>query len=122
LPPLRPNIPGLPAGVNKDTNAEAEIPYYRLYVGNLYYNLTADDIRQVFEPFGELAFVDLPMEPQVNLTNCSGCPKRRRLTSPFCVKTNRSRGYAFVQYKELEPAKVALGAMNGFELAGRSSE
>lgn len=69
LPPLRPNIPGLPAApVNKDTNADAEVPYYRLYVGNLYYNLSADDIRQVFEPFGELAFVDLPMEPQVSVS------------------------------------------------------
>lgn len=88
LPPLRPNIPGLPAGVNKDTNAEAEIPYYRLYVGNLFYNLTADDIRQVFEPFGELAFVDLPMEPQVNKRSCFGWPRRRRLTNKSLLRTD----------------------------------
>ncbi|KAJ9128283.1 hypothetical protein QFC24_000576 [Naganishia onofrii] len=101
LPPSRPLIPGMPAMqamAGHEGDADAAIPYHRLYVGNLYYNLTADDIRQVFEPFGELAFVEMPMEPH----------------------TNRSRGYAFVQFKELAPAEMALASMNGFELAGRS--
>lgn len=101
---IRPAIPGaglaLPSLQVRDANADAVVPYHRLYVGNLYYNLTSEEIRQVFEPFGELEFVDMPMEPQ----------------------TNRSRGYAFVQYKELRPAQMALEAMNGFELAGRQSE
>jgi RNA-binding protein 39 len=52
--------------LGNEGNANAAIPYHRLYVGNLYYNLTADDIRQVFEPFGELAFVEMPMEPHVS--------------------------------------------------------
>lgn len=69
---MRAAVPGLAVPVNKDTNADAEIPYHRLYVGNLYYNLTADDISKVFMPFGELAFVDLPMEPHVS-TCSSGC-------------------------------------------------
>ncbi len=56
----------LPNGMSRDANADASIPYYRLYVGNLFYSLTAEDIRQVFEPFGELAFVDLPLEPGVS--------------------------------------------------------
>lgn len=97
-------LPGVTAALPppsvRDANPDAPIPYYRLYVGNLYYALTAEDLRQVFEPFGELSYVDLPMEPQ----------------------TNRSRGYAFVQYKELAPAQMALQSMNGFELAGRSRE
>jgi len=49
--------------------------YYRLYVGSLHFNLTESDIRQVFEPFGELAFVDLHRDPM----------------------TGRSKGYAFIQ-------------------------
>jgi RNA-binding protein 23/39 len=57
----------LPNGLSRDANADASIPYYRLYVGNLFYSLTAEDIRQVFEPFGELAFVDLPLEPGVSV-------------------------------------------------------
>lgn len=70
----------------------------RLYVGSLHFNLTEDDIRQVFEPFGELEYVDLHRDPG----------------------TNRSKGYAFVQYKKGEDAKMALEQMEGFELAGRT--
>ena len=48
----------------------------RLYVGSLHFNLTESDIKQVFEPFGELEFVDLHKDSV----------------------TGRSKGYAFVQY------------------------
>jgi RNA-binding protein 23/39 len=47
----------------------------RLYVGSLHFNLTESDIRQVFEPFGDLEFVDLHRDPM----------------------TGRSKGYAFIQ-------------------------
>ncbi|KAF7792635.1 hypothetical protein EIP86_003732 [Pleurotus ostreatoroseus] len=70
----------------------------QLYVGSLHFNLTESDIRQVFEPFGELEFVDLHRDPM----------------------TGRSKGYAFVQYKRAEDAKMALEQMEGFELAGRT--
>jgi len=69
----------------------------QLYVGSLHFNLTESDIKQVFEPFGELEFVDLHRDPV----------------------TGRSKGYAFVQYKRGEDAKMALEQMEGFELAGR---
>lgn len=48
---------------------------YSLYVGSLHFNLTESDIKQVFEPFGELEFVDLHRDSM----------------------TGRSKGYAFVQ-------------------------
>ena len=67
-------------------------------MGSLHFNLTESDIRQVFEPFGELEFVDLHRDPM----------------------TGRSKGYAFVQYKRSEDAKMALEQMEGFELAGRT--
>jgi len=70
----------------------------QLYVGSLHFNLTESDIKQVFEPFGDLEFVDLHRDPQ----------------------TGRSKGYAFVQYKKAEDAKMALEQMEGFELAGRT--
>ncbi|KAI0076065.1 splicing factor, CC1-like protein [Panus rudis PR-1116 ss-1] len=70
----------------------------QLYVGSLHFNLTESDIKQVFEPFGELEFVDLHRDPI----------------------TGRSKGYAFVQYKRAEDAKMALEQMEGFELAGRT--
>ena len=49
--------------------------WLRLYVGSLHFNLSESDIKQVFEPFGELEFVDLHRDPM----------------------TGRSKGYAFVQ-------------------------
>ncbi|KAG8720970.1 hypothetical protein FRC09_008691 [Ceratobasidium sp. 395] len=69
----------------------------QLYVGSLHFNLTESDIKQVFEPFGELDFVDLHRDPA----------------------TGKSKGYCFVQYKRPEDAKMALEQMEGFELAGR---
>jgi RNA-binding protein 23/39 len=54
---------------------QLNLPLYRLYVGSLHFNLTESDIKQVFEPFGELEFVDLHRDPT----------------------TGRSKGYAFVQ-------------------------
>ncbi|EIN13787.1 splicing factor CC1-like protein [Punctularia strigosozonata HHB-11173 SS5] len=70
----------------------------QLYVGSLHFNLTESDIKQVFEPFGELEFVDLHRDPM----------------------TGRSKGYCFIQYKRAEDAKMALEQMEGFELAGRT--
>jgi len=69
-----------------------------LYVGSLHFNLTESDIRQVFEPFGALEFVDLHRDPA----------------------TGRSKGYCFIQYKRPEDARMALEQMEGFELAGRT--
>ena len=50
------------------------IPFHRLYVGNIHFNVTEQDLQAVFEPFGELEFVQLQKD-----------------------ETGRSRGYGFVQ-------------------------
>lgn len=50
------------------------IPFHRLYVGNIHFSITEADLKQVFEPFGELEFVQLQKE-----------------------ETGRSKGYGFVQ-------------------------
>lgn len=49
-------------------------PFHRLYVGNIHFSITEDDLKNVFEPFGELEFVQLQKEEQ-----------------------GRSKGYGFVQ-------------------------
>ncbi|KAH7367286.1 hypothetical protein B0T11DRAFT_325570 [Plectosphaerella cucumerina] len=72
------------------------IPFHRLYVGNIHYNVTEQDLQAVFEPFGELEFVQLQKE-----------------------EDGRSRGYGFVQYRDAGEAREALEKMNGFDLAGR---
>lgn len=53
-----------------------EAPVHRLYIGNIHFNLTEDDIKAVFAPFGEIEMVQLQKEHD----------------------TGRSRGYGFVQY------------------------
>lgn len=49
-------------------------PFHRLYVGNIHFSITENDLQNVFEPFGELEFVQLQKD-----------------------ETGRSRGYGFVQ-------------------------
>ncbi|KAF8577872.1 splicing factor, CC1-like protein [Ramaria rubella] len=83
----------LPPGVSASSHGSMQI-----YVGSLHFNLTESDIKQVFEPFGELDFVDLHRDPM----------------------TGRSKGFCFIQYKRPEDARMALEQMEGFELAGRT--
>ena len=60
-----------PEATNSNPN---QIPFHRLYVGNIHFSITESDLQNVFEPFGELEFVQLQKEEQ-----------------------GRSRGYGFVQ-------------------------
>ncbi|KAL1903412.1 Phosphatidylinositol-3-phosphatase SAC1 [Sporothrix stenoceras] len=72
------------------------VPFHRLYVGNIHFSITESDLRNVFEPFGELEFVQLQKDD-----------------------SGRSRGYGFVQFRDSNQAREALEKMNGFDLAGR---
>lgn len=56
-------------------NNQQSIPFHRLYVGNIHFSITESDLQNVFEPFGELDFVQLQRE-----------------------EAGRSKGYGFVQY------------------------
>ncbi|PFH61697.1 hypothetical protein XA68_16580 [Ophiocordyceps unilateralis] len=71
-------------------------PFHRLYIGNIHFNVTQEDLEAVFEPFGELEFAQLQTDD-----------------------SKRSKGFGFVQYKDANNAREALEKMNGFELAGR---
>ena len=56
-------------------NANSGAPFHRLYVGNIHFSINETDLQNIFEPFGELEFVQLQKE-----------------------EGGRSRGYGFVQY------------------------
>ncbi|KAG2187136.1 hypothetical protein INT44_004806 [Umbelopsis vinacea] len=74
-----------------------DISYHRLYVGSIHFKLTEDDLRQIFEPFGPIDSINLHTD-----------------------ETGRSRGFAFIQFRNGVDAKQALDKMNGYELAGRN--
>lgn len=74
----------------------SDVEYLRLYVGSIHPNVTEENLRLLFEPYGEIDTLQLHRDPV----------------------TQRSKGFAFVQYKEHEHAKSALEQLNGLELAG----
>lgn len=69
----------------------------RIYVGNLSYNSTEDDVRSLFEQVGPVTQVDIPMDRM----------------------TGRPRGFGFVEMADADAAK-AIEKLNGVDLGGRS--
>jgi RNA recognition motif-containing protein len=69
----------------------------KLYVGNLAYETTENDLQDLFEQHGAVNEVHLMMDRM----------------------TGKSRGFAFVTMNDDEQAKSAMGAVNGKELNGR---
>ena len=70
----------------------------KLYVGNLSFDTTDQDLEQAFAEHGEV-------------------------TSAVVVKdrdTNRSRGFGFVEFAQEADAQKAKEAMNGKDLGGRA--
>jgi RNA recognition motif-containing protein len=70
----------------------------KLYVGNLSYSTTEEDIRDAFAKFGEVASAKLIIDP----TN------------------GRSKGFGFVEMAVDEDADKAITGLNGTELHGRT--
>jgi len=70
----------------------------KLYVGNLSFNLTDDDIRGAFEAHGAVTDVYVAMDKM----------------------TGRPRGFAFVTMGTPEEAKAAIAALNGKDIGGRA--
>ena len=69
----------------------------KLYVGNIPFKATEEDLREVFAPFGELTDIYIA--------------KDRR--------NGRPRGFAFVTYNTDEEAALAAEKMNGAEMGER---
>ena len=69
----------------------------RLYVGNLPFNATAEDVRAAFEGVGEVSDVHLVADRE----------------------TGRARGFAFVTMGSDEAAQTAISQLNGALLGGR---
>lgn len=70
----------------------------RLYVGNLAFSTTDEDLRTLFSPYG-------------NVTDARVVVDR---------ETDRSRGFGFVEFANDEEARSAMTALNQHEVAGRA--
>ena len=70
----------------------------RLFVGNLSFDTTENDLQDAFAAFGTVTEANLMMDRA----------------------TNRSRGFAFLTMSTGEEAQKAIDAMNGKDLGGRA--
>lgn len=69
----------------------------KIYVGNLPFGTTEEDLRNVFGGYGEVSSVNIITDRQ----------------------TGRSRGFGFVEMSEDTAAKSAIEGLNGSDMGGR---
>src|SRR6478672_7871385 len=69
----------------------------RLFVGNLPYDATEDEIRQHFSSVGNLSYVSIPLDRE----------------------TGRKRGFAFVEFANAQQAQEAIRQFNNQPFKGR---
>ena len=70
----------------------------KLFVGNLSFNTTENDLNDAFAAFGSVTETNLMMDRM----------------------TNRPRGFGFVTMSTAEEAQKAIAGMNGKDVAGRA--
>ena len=73
-------------------------PCVNIFVGNLAFTTTEQDLRQLFEPYGTVETVRLMTDRE----------------------TDRSRGFGFVEMPDSRAAEDAIDALNGTQVAGRA--
>jgi RNA recognition motif-containing protein len=69
-----------------------------LFVGNMSFQTTEDDLRGLFQPFGEITRIHIVRDRE----------------------TGQPRGFAFVEVADDAEAAKAMSALNGKEVAGRA--
>ena len=69
-----------------------------IYVGNLAYSVTEDELREAFGAFGEVTSVNI-------------------IKDKF---TGQSKGFGFVEMPGKDQAQAAISGMNGKEVKGRA--
>ena len=69
----------------------------KLYVGNLSYNTSENDLRDAFSAYGEVASAKIITDRD----------------------TGRSKGFGFVEFNDDDAARKAMASLNGADLGGR---
>src|SRR5262245_38874647 len=70
----------------------------RLYIGNLPFNVTEEELREYFSIIGPLSYLSLPTD----------------------LETGKQRGFAFVEFKDRAQADEAIRRFNNQSFKGRS--
>lgn len=70
----------------------------KLFVGNLPFKLSENDISELFGQYGEVLSCSMPIDRD----------------------TGRKRGFAFVEMKDEQQAEAAIQALNGRQIEGRA--
>jgi RNA recognition motif-containing protein len=70
----------------------------KLFVGNLPFSLSEDDLSELFSQYGEVVSCSMPTDRD----------------------TGRKRGFAFVEMKDQSQAEAAITGLNGRQVEGRA--
>lgn len=70
----------------------------RVYVGSIYYDITQDQVRNSFTPFGPVKSMDMSFDPI----------------------THKHKGYCFIDFEIPEAAQLATEQMQSYQMAGRN--
>src|SRR4030095_13527324 len=73
-------------------------PVKNIFVGNLNFNTSEEDLRQLFEAYGQVDRVSIMTDRD----------------------TGRSRGFGFVEMTNAEDGEKAIAALNGSQVGGRT--
>ena len=69
-----------------------------IYVGNMAYNVSEEDLKKAFEAYGQVASVNVIRDQY----------------------SNQSKGFGFVEMPNSSEAQAAISALNGTDLNGRT--
>ncbi len=83
---------------HSDSSTPEAIRLKNIFVGNLDFNTSEDDLRRLFETYGQVDRVSIMIDRD----------------------TGRSRGFGFVEMTNTEDGEKAIAALNGSQLGGRT--
>ena len=92
-------MPATQVGAAAFLTSAAQAALARIYVGNIFFEISEDDIKTVFERCGTIRSVQMTREP---------------------ANGNKHKGFCFIEFASCESAETAIATMNGYQLAGRS--
>jgi poly(U)-binding-splicing factor PUF60 len=92
----RPNNVPQAAAIIHQIHEEAS-KYNRIFVASIHTDLTEEEVKSVFEPFGVIKSIQLAPD----------------------TKPGKHRGWGYIEYDSLQAAADAIAAMNLFELGGQ---